>query len=375
MTFNQDGGTERYLRAATRGLWGQERRALQTELRGHISARVQEFRLGGLSEAEAERQTLRELGAPVQVSGGMLGVHTWPALGKAGALTALLMTGLLSVLPQGLAQVNAKFFRPSDQASMLGEDSFLDLDQLRAELRAQGGDLAGPSGNLVLSIPESRFPSATLDTDGVRGSTIQGGHPYIRSTALLYGLFNTGADLRLSGWNPVAIHAGRAVLTIQTGGDSRVSNSLYQNLLGSFASETNTPVLTPQAFQGQSDAVQFQGAITKGSIYAWIVPVFSTWSTEENGVSKVGGHVVLSMDVNVSEAGRVVLRKYGATDFYKLQPSAEAFRRALDPDRTDPKISFFDARHPAPALLVKLSGKFGNGAFTVVDPATIKISP
>ena len=60
MNFNEYSDTERYLNAATRGLWGHQRHALKTELRGHITARVQDFRLGGLSAAEAERQPLRE---------------------------------------------------------------------------------------------------------------------------------------------------------------------------------------------------------------------------------------------------------------------------------------------------------------------------
>lgn len=91
--------TERYLRAATRGLWGRARRDLRTELAGHLNERVAEFRLGGLSLEEAECRTLRELGTPERVSGGMLGVHTVPALGKAGALSLLLATTLLTALP------------------------------------------------------------------------------------------------------------------------------------------------------------------------------------------------------------------------------------------------------------------------------------
>ena len=114
MNFNEHSDTERYLNAATHGLWGRQCHALKAELRGHITARVQEFRLGGLSAVEAERQTLRELGTPVRVSGGRLGVRTLPALGKAGALTALLMTGLLTVLPHGLAQLGGKFFKPDE---------------------------------------------------------------------------------------------------------------------------------------------------------------------------------------------------------------------------------------------------------------------
>lgn len=101
--------TERYLKTATKGLWGRQRRALRDELSGHISVRIQEYKLSGLPEQEAERQTLRELGAPSQVSSGMLSVHTLPVLGKVGVVSLLLTTALLSVVPKGLAQVSSQY--------------------------------------------------------------------------------------------------------------------------------------------------------------------------------------------------------------------------------------------------------------------------
>jgi len=55
---------DRYLKQATRGLWGKARWELRIELQGHINERVAEFRLGGLSQEESEHHALRELGAP-----------------------------------------------------------------------------------------------------------------------------------------------------------------------------------------------------------------------------------------------------------------------------------------------------------------------
>jgi hypothetical protein len=106
--------TEQYLRSATRGLWGRAKRELRQELQGHLQVRIQEWRLGGLTEAEAERQTLRELGAPEEVRTGMLGVYTLPALGKGGLASLLTASLLISILPQGQAQSAASSLgRPS----------------------------------------------------------------------------------------------------------------------------------------------------------------------------------------------------------------------------------------------------------------------
>ena len=62
----------------------------------------------------------------------MLGLHTLPALGKAGALTALLMTSLLTMLPQGLAQVGRKFFKLDEWRDAA---SYLNFEQLKKEVR------------------------------------------------------------------------------------------------------------------------------------------------------------------------------------------------------------------------------------------------
>ena len=182
MNFNGHQGTERYLNAATHGLWGRHRRALKAELRGHITARVQDFRLGGLSAAEAERQTLRELGAPVRVSSGMLGVYALPALGRAGALSALLMTGLLTVLPQGLAQVGSLYTSPRFVTTSAGEvqfgaSSYLDFDQLKKELKKAGVQLQGSIDKPTLIIPGTPRPTQLLEyvSPEYGGSTFQNG--------------------------------------------------------------------------------------------------------------------------------------------------------------------------------------------------------
>ncbi|WP_019588043.1 permease prefix domain 1-containing protein [Deinococcus apachensis] len=68
--------TEVYLNRATRGLWGQKRRDAQTELRGAIEDKVYRYRLLGLSEAEAARAALRDLGSPHAIARDLSRVHT-----------------------------------------------------------------------------------------------------------------------------------------------------------------------------------------------------------------------------------------------------------------------------------------------------------
>uniref|UniRef100_UPI002869876A permease prefix domain 1-containing protein n=1 Tax=Deinococcus sp. TaxID=47478 RepID=UPI002869876A len=84
---------ERYLKRATRGLWGQKKRDATTELRGAIEDKIYRHRLCGLSAIEAERAALRDLGSPALISRDLNRVHTGPQvmrlallLGVAGVL-------------------------------------------------------------------------------------------------------------------------------------------------------------------------------------------------------------------------------------------------------------------------------------------------
>ncbi|MBZ9714823.1 permease prefix domain 1-containing protein [Deinococcus multiflagellatus] len=93
--------TDRFLRQATRGLWGQKRREVQLELRGAIEDKVYRHQLCGLSSQDAERAALRDLGRPGAIARDLSRVHSAPAALR-GAL-ALGVAGLLSL--QAAAQV------------------------------------------------------------------------------------------------------------------------------------------------------------------------------------------------------------------------------------------------------------------------------
>lgn len=58
---------DRYLKRATRGLWGQKRRDAQAELRGAVEDKVYLCRLQGQSEAQAwpQRYAIWEIHRPL----------------------------------------------------------------------------------------------------------------------------------------------------------------------------------------------------------------------------------------------------------------------------------------------------------------------
>ena len=226
--------SERYLRQATRGLWGKEKRALRTELQGHLHERSAEFRLGGLSAEEAERQTLRELGAPERVSSGMVGVHTLPAMGKAGALSLLLLTGLFAAVTQGAAQVKSIYGISVPNAAPA---AYLDFEQLKVAISKAGGELKGSPKDAIVTIPGAPRPAYPLHGGEWTADTlVQGQRTYLQTDTLINALLNSGADLNLTGWKNPVLKAGSSDITIETD-DWRVINELYVRTLSSAGPE------------------------------------------------------------------------------------------------------------------------------------------
>ncbi|QFP75105.1 permease prefix domain 1-containing protein [Deinococcus sp. AJ005] len=367
--------TEQYVRQATRGLWGRARRELRTELEGHIAERCQEFRLSGLSAAEAERQTLRELGAPVQVSRGMLDVYTAPALGKAGVLSALLATAVFSALPQGLAQVQSIY----GSFPNTGPTSYLDFGQLKAAIEKAGGKVSGSAKNATFSLPGTAPVSGITDYQWPGVSLIQGGKSYYRTDALLYTLAMNRADLRLSGWTNPVLKASGTNIQIETD-DWQVINSLYTSTLSSAGLGLNNDLRMPYALiepESLTGRLNFKGEFQKAAVYALVIPKLVSWTGMDAKGKPVGGFLNLLNTTAQAQVGSVQFHVPPDFKDYKLYSNPSEFQKALEPYQqlvTAP-VAQWNAQHPAPVLLLKLSGHFGPDAYTIVSPGSVNKQP
>jgi len=361
--------TERYLQQATRGLWGKEKRALRTELHGHILERIEEFRLGGLGIEEAERQVLRELGAPGEVRHGMLSVHTLPAIGKA-SMISLMLASFLLVWPQTSAQVNGVYHRLPDG----GTAAFVDLQQLKTTLETLGGTVDDPVDKVTVTVAGA--PRAfSLPIVGWGGATlIQNQRTYLNTDVLLTALQNSGVDLKLSGWNTVTVQAGRTAIDIRTQ-DPRVNSRLYQSTLLASSSALTTWSQVPlryEFFNTVQRPVDFTGVFQKDAVYAMIVPTFVSWYAPRAAGTSKSGTVMLTSTIHQAEQGHIRFQLAETRQPFKLFPSVQAFKAALRPYLKENALRHWDRRHPAPALLLKLSGHFGSDAFMVVDPGAVQ---
>jgi hypothetical protein len=96
---------EKFLRQATRGLWGRERQTVRQELESHVRHRAQRYEISGSSEFEAIKLAIADLGEVQAINTGMKKVYIMPITIRTGILTAVLTTLCFMGVQHGIAQV------------------------------------------------------------------------------------------------------------------------------------------------------------------------------------------------------------------------------------------------------------------------------
>lgn len=99
--------TDRFLRRATRGLWGKQRQLVHQELLGAIEDHIWRHTVAGCDEAEATRRALDDLGAPAGIARSMQLTHTLPQVLPWASSAVLLAALSVGSLTHSLAQVVA----------------------------------------------------------------------------------------------------------------------------------------------------------------------------------------------------------------------------------------------------------------------------
>ena len=141
---------ERYIRQATRGLYGEKRARVVRELRGNLEGRINEFLAFGDSRERAVERALLEFGAAGVVSRGMREVHVMPILNKWTVAAGML--GIMAFLSLSATASGVKFTLdapvPVCEHTSVGTlkanpcairgTSWLELDSLLEVLKSQG---------------------------------------------------------------------------------------------------------------------------------------------------------------------------------------------------------------------------------------------
>jgi hypothetical protein len=116
---------ERYLRAATRGLWGRKRLEVREELTAHLLERAYRHEVAGLGHEAAVARAIAELGNPQTIRAGMIGVHTMPNLFKISGVLTVLAAGAIAFWGVSRAQITVLERMPVKQCEDPQQQFFL----------------------------------------------------------------------------------------------------------------------------------------------------------------------------------------------------------------------------------------------------------
>jgi hypothetical protein len=372
--MNQD--VERYLKQATRGLWGRKRKEILKELETHIQGRIQNHLIAGSSEQEAIALTLQELGQPQQVNIGMVKLHSMPLVASFGTAMALLLTLLVNSLSNTEAQtlaVSSTFpaevcATPATEQEPIPCDIgalWIGTEDLKKALEPQGVKFSEEYNLTVLEfLNKKRFPLTNSNNTfsiEVNGKTIGPEPGYISWDDLIEG-FTARQDttLLLEGWDSITLKVDNVVLRLisdeQGIGRSTFYNPHLWHIFGKAfglklleANKTVAVLAEPDGPFGvdrklETRSMQLDLSTTEGTVYglAMLQPandVFVGDTTEpvtfslylDTAPAEVDGSVVFHVpqnhfifSTNPTDSGMAVLIRlsgeFSAGQFYEVIP-------------------------------------------------------
>ena len=231
---------ERYLRSATRGLWGRKRREVREELAAHIEERTVAFRLAGLSEEDAVERSLREMGEPGEVSEGMTRIYTLPTLFGSGTLLAAVCAVAVIAFSDSSAQSLPMDYRwPAEiclEASAQAlppkcktDEPWLSAQELKENLEPLGVGVTKEKDSVTLAFPNAqpvRLTPPNINPEEY-GSSLDTLNPTVQSEQLrkdyypLTTIINeiasqAGVPVKLEGWENLTLQVGEVAFQLGT---------------------------------------------------------------------------------------------------------------------------------------------------------------
>ena len=379
---------ERYLKRATLGLWGSQKRSVHAELSGNIREAMLEYQLQGCSVQESLEAALRDFGNPNKLALQLTEVHTMPMLHKtallAGVATAALLIAVSSAAPLEISRIaplpDCRTVNPEAVVNAAFNCSFegtwIRLADLRREVEASGGAItlennrlairfAGDAAAVTFSVanPAPLTPAPGGMPEYVIHSFLsfeRGGDTFISLGKIIHHIAEQSRlPIRLSGWlNPV-LRVGDTKIELGTATAPFTANSLYAQGLNQ-ALRAELPNRDRATDMGTTLGVQFYDASPdRAPAY-----LYERHRIALNDSSD-GVYAVVSQNFTGAMAGTflytIVQSQNGVIEVYL--PSKKAlFVTALT-----------DVAKPASALegyvaVLKLSGVLNGKTFALVQP-------
>jgi hypothetical protein len=249
---------ERYLNAATRGLWGQKKLEVREELEAHLLEKARKFELKGFTRTDAIQNVLEEIGPANIVSSGMIGVHTMPNVLRT-ALAAAFLTGLgITSINQTLAQVTGNNRWPikecadpkvekypwdnTDGLSCEMDEYWINIPSLRKTLTTAGVTVNATTDATATQFLTLRFPNNnTISIQQLtRLNSGPGSAPakvipldnnFVSAMDFFRALRFSTAPASLEGWDNIRVGIGDIHFQMQLGSNHGINSALYNSAL------------------------------------------------------------------------------------------------------------------------------------------------
>jgi hypothetical protein len=237
---------EKFLRQASRGLWGRERQTVRRELESHIRHRAQRYEVDGSSKVDAIKLAIANLGEAREISAGMKGVYTMANTIRAGVFTAALATFVFMGSQLSTAQITGY---PSPTCLKLNTGGY-SVDVIQDE-QEKTFALSCESNFLWISMNSLR---PTLEPLGVTFSApfamnnetearyhklrFPGGSPFnvVRDGGIMIFDFveylkGSNLPVQIEGWDNPKITVGKTSFTLGSSENRITGSSVYATLL------------------------------------------------------------------------------------------------------------------------------------------------
>ena len=396
---------EKFLRQASKGLWGAQRQTVRRELESHVRHRANRYEVSGSSEIEAIKLAIADLGEARAISAGMRQTYTVPTTIRGGMLLAgMAMLGFMGT-QLSIAQIGVDNRYPTPECIEQHKTTFsigtdqLPCDQMHSISLANLRTILEPLGvvfEVNANTPRTttlRFPegnAANLYEFEDQNWKDSKGNPATISVlpgrTLLYEFFSqlraTALPVRIQGWNNPRITVGKTSFTVGTNEQPLSADVLYSSLLYS-RSDTELPggnaepllfgtgdcnCILPAEITPVQPKVQFEHRIQTKLKAGEVVIVFS----RESQITVSGVNPMTKK--TVTQTIPISRRAYVAQVDANGQIAYPSFSRTLAAVKLE-QVKRGVANGHATIALARFTGEYGykTNPLEPVAPETIKI--
>jgi hypothetical protein len=378
---------EKYLKQATRGVYGTKKLEIQAELRGSVEARTWQLESLGKSSHEALETALLQMGKATNISAGLIKEHTMPKILKSTVLAMIFAAASLTVFTTSRAQIEVVIPPMSteeyDLIPPIKERKlqvyYLSFSSIKENLEAAGitvdntpiAPVQKSSAYKENTLPtlRFRFPGANKDTilqtapgiDSIwknnDGNLVQNSKPtselsndriYMGFWMFVDQLRKTNLPIQIEGWRNPVFHIGATKLQIGSEKQGVTPWLMYSSIAGRAAKAG----ITNESGWGMLNIAQNHATRVNapaGSVYAIVTTFDDPRLSDRKRI--VSDQNMQHIDIaRVGKDGILYFKApHRVIEFVQSRETVFADRLNID------KKDYGDSKRPAKALLMRMN--------------------